>query len=235
MDYLSGFPKHLQPAVDAAIHNAEIELINARKAARGEFWGPTERRAILKWVKSIFFVFADQACQAGREDIWSGPSLRRVLDDYLYKVALTAEYKSPSSAGAGDHYQKSLASSTTAKIKESDEWAELQGKLKAVAEFRAASAPQAVSSTQPPPPPIATEKTGDTTKFLKRAAWFQERLDDREWDHNTLEQHNGPDHKTNLKILAGRRVTTKVLARLIVGLNAHRTAPKVKYSDIPKT
>jgi hypothetical protein len=84
-----------------------------------------------------------------------------------------------------------------------------------------------------PPKQEPFRHESEDAPFPRRAAWFRERLNERGWDHNTLEQHNGPDHKTNLKILAGRKVIPKVLTKVVMGLNSHRDAPRIKYSSIP--
>lgn len=68
-----------------------------------------------------------------------------------------------------------------------------------------------------PEPEVTDSVTANPPKLLNawsfpnRAAWLQRKLADRQWDHNTLEGHNGPDHKTTLKVLAGKKVIGKVL------------------------
>lgn len=84
MDYPEDFPKDLQPPVDAAIADAELEV--RRLAKKGMSWDGT----VLVWVARIFFVFAEQACEAGRQGIWTGQTIRKRLDWYLYKLSTHA-------------------------------------------------------------------------------------------------------------------------------------------------
>jgi hypothetical protein len=71
MDYPTDFPKHLQPPVDAAIHKAEAEYLEARKKD-AQLFGARWQAFALERIKTIFFAFGEQACEAGRQNLWSG-------------------------------------------------------------------------------------------------------------------------------------------------------------------
>jgi hypothetical protein len=145
MDYPAGFPKHLQPPVDAAIHDAELDRLKLR--TKPELW----QGVVYLWVKKIFFAFAEQVCQAGMEDIWTGEQMRKELDEYLPKLALRAYYEN-SPPHTGDFpYMKAGSREIVNKIKTSSEWESLQRNLKQVAESRSASPASRDTDDRTPP------------------------------------------------------------------------------------
>ena len=72
MDYPDDFPEHLKHAVEAAIADAEIEFIDAKQKVPPHRFQYEAERLILRYVKAVFFVFAGQAVQAGKEGPWNG-------------------------------------------------------------------------------------------------------------------------------------------------------------------
>ena len=72
----------------------------------------------------------------------------------------------------------------------------------------------------------------DQPRFPRRAAWLQERFDQRAWNRNDPRRQRGPDPKTVDKILRGEAVREDVLEKLANALS--RKHAKVQLLDIPK-
>ncbi|MGD0201099.1 MAG: hypothetical protein ABSD27_10165 [Bryobacteraceae bacterium] len=82
MDYPRDFPEHLKRKVDAAMHAAEIQFIDAKKELPEGHFEAFADRLILRYVETVFFGFATQAVEAGREGIWDGERIRQALEDF---------------------------------------------------------------------------------------------------------------------------------------------------------
>src|SRR5260370_475195 len=83
MDYPTGFPHHLEPPVDAALHEAEEEFLKAKKSSSAD---RDAERLIRPYIYNVFLAFAFQACRAIEEGTWNHEKVRRVLDDWLGKL-----------------------------------------------------------------------------------------------------------------------------------------------------
>jgi len=81
--------------------------------------------------------------------------------------------------------------------------------------------------------PPKDEKHSHEIQFPRRAAFLQDCLTERNWDRNTLEAHNGPDHKTTKRILDGKKVHERSLRKLAIALSTHPKAKQVRFRDIP--
>lgn len=127
MDYPNSFPRYLQPPVDAAI--AEAELLRIKLKTKPEMW----QGMVFLYVKTIFFAFAEQACQAGRDDIWTGETIRKELEAYLRRIAEHAWKELAPNANEGTAEN---ISAIVGSIKDANEWKALQEKLKDVATNR---------------------------------------------------------------------------------------------------
>jgi hypothetical protein len=128
MDYPDGFHKHLQPPVDAAIHKAEVDFIEARDSAGYNFF---EHDAILDWIDTIFWPFSEQACEAGIEELWTGQEIRNALEEYLNRLASYAQLEKSGSGPSDSRIEFYIKH-----IKESSKWLALQRKLAGIASAR---------------------------------------------------------------------------------------------------
>jgi hypothetical protein len=73
------------------------------------------------------------------------------------------------------------------------------------------------------PDPHSVQRSEPTADFPGRAEWARVKLRERGWDHNDPHRHSGPDRKTMLKILAGRRVKEETLDNLVTSLNRKKS------------
>src|SRR5580765_4296554 len=80
MDYPSGFPIDLHPPVDAALHDAEREYIDAKKLTKGQLWEIDP--LIIKYIQKVFKAFALRACRAEELGHWDGPRVRREIEAF---------------------------------------------------------------------------------------------------------------------------------------------------------
>jgi hypothetical protein len=83
MEYPDDFPEHLKRPVDAAIHAAEIAFIDAKQGIAPHRFQYEAERLILRYVEAVFFGFATQVVQAGKEGVWNGERIRRALPEFL--------------------------------------------------------------------------------------------------------------------------------------------------------
>lgn len=79
MDYPSDFPEHLKCKVDAAIAGAEVEYIDAKVRNPNT----SEREILIQYIQTVFFGFANQCVQAGKEGHWSGERIRKAFREFL--------------------------------------------------------------------------------------------------------------------------------------------------------
>jgi hypothetical protein len=79
MDYPADFPSHLQGSVDAIIAAAEIEFIDAKTTQSNTI----NEQMLSKYIEAVFFGFAKQCVQAGREGHWNGERIRKALAEFL--------------------------------------------------------------------------------------------------------------------------------------------------------
>jgi hypothetical protein len=83
-------------------------------------------------------------------------------------------------------------------------------------------------------PVAAVEPPSEEILFVKRAAWFQARLDERKWTVRKLEEKGGPDHRTAKKVLRGEDVQERVLESIACGLSKYKKLPPVVKWEIPR-
>lgn len=136
MEVPSGLPEHLQSPLDAAIHEAEAEFLIGKNS--GAAFMNKWQRWVLLYVKTIFFAYADQACQAGTERLWTGEEIREKMAAYLKSVAHATYFeKVPDEARSHSSLMidDSIAGLVRA-VKVLPGWATLQAKLAEVARAR---------------------------------------------------------------------------------------------------
>ena len=149
MEYPQGFAKHLQPPVDAVIAEADIEFVKAKKRLRFGSFGNYHAvdQLIVKYVKKVFFAFAQQARQAVADGLWSGEQIRSALDDYLHKSVVNAYHQRNTHVGAVLELLESDATRQMEQdIKESNEWLEHQKELATMLKAQAVSDPDQYST-----------------------------------------------------------------------------------------
>src|SRR2546426_12397802 len=103
MEYPSGFPEHLKPAVDEAIHSAEVEFSSVKRTLRGRFVEERDiaENLIKQYIKAVFVGLADQICLVGEEGTWDGARIRYEFHQQLGSIIAEAyRDKHPSQ---GDH------------------------------------------------------------------------------------------------------------------------------------
>ncbi|MBI4464859.1 MAG: hypothetical protein HY647_09170, partial [Acidobacteria bacterium] len=140
MEYPQSFPTHLQPPIEAAIAEADIEFVKAKKRLRSRCYGNEYAvgRLILKFVKKVFFALAGQARQAVAEGLWTGERIRSALDDFLHKLIVEAYHQKNTQDGPLLEILESDATRRMEQeVKESNEWVEHQEQLVAIAKARA--------------------------------------------------------------------------------------------------
>ena len=135
MDYPEGFPENLQPPVDAAIHQAEINIVKLR---RSEDLPENWQGAIWICLSSVFWAFANQICKAGKERLLTGQKMRKILDQYLSDLAVHY-YRELVPVDVDPTETEQAVDAIIQLIKESKEWQNLQQQLKTIAENVAAA------------------------------------------------------------------------------------------------
>jgi hypothetical protein len=136
MEVRSGLPTGLQPPLDAAIHNAEILFLKAKQEPHDLdfYWW---REPTLRCIKLVYFAFGDQACQAGRDNLWTGEQIRENLPKYLEDIVDCYFSEKCKPYISLDPYAPTREKEGFKKaILDSQEWADLQGKLAEVARSR---------------------------------------------------------------------------------------------------
>jgi hypothetical protein len=138
MQYPEGFPLHLQSAVDQALADAEAEFLTAKRRSP-KFPPYTHQHAVEKllqqYIAKVFFVFAQQACRAGAEGLWSGERMRSETDEFLHHLIVAAYYEKSPSTNRLEFFEPDVKQ----KIKESDDWLRYQQTLAAIAQGQAAA------------------------------------------------------------------------------------------------
>ena len=86
MNYPPDFPDAYQPPVDAAMAEAEGDLRIALQGVEGQKGRERVNELASTFVIACVRAFGRQACQAGAAGDWSGPDIRRGVDEYLRLV-----------------------------------------------------------------------------------------------------------------------------------------------------
>ena len=79
MEYPPDFPERLQSKVDEVIAAAEVSFIDA-KAKRSN---AVYEDSLSSYIETVFFGFAQQCVEAGREGYWTGERIRRAFREFL--------------------------------------------------------------------------------------------------------------------------------------------------------
>jgi len=145
MEYPQDFPKHLHGPVDTLITEAEVEFTKAKKRLRSHRYGNEYAvgRLILRFVKKVFFAFAQQAREAVAEGLWTGERMRSAVDEFLHKLVVVAYHQKDARGGSLLELLESDATRRMeGEVKESSEWVEHQEQLAAI--LRSQTAPDFV-------------------------------------------------------------------------------------------
>jgi hypothetical protein len=137
MDYPEDFPEHLKPQVDAVIHAAEIAFIDGKEAIPESRFQYEAERLILQYIETVFFGFATQAVQAGREGVWNGERIRGALPEFMDDLSHRTyfdKHPDPAAYHASERFKATLKK----KSKEWKGWRAIHEGLKQVAELRGA-------------------------------------------------------------------------------------------------
>jgi hypothetical protein len=136
MNYPEDPPERLRTHIEAAIAQAEIDLVKIRKK-----YGLTLENhwqgAIVVWVRTIFFAFGKQACLMVENGVWNSEKARDEIDGYLRMLARTGYLKLAPKSLQLPRTVKEAVDEIMASVTSLDEWAELQGNLKRLAEILA--------------------------------------------------------------------------------------------------
>src|SRR5262249_39921767 len=100
-------------------------------------------------VTDVFFAFADEACDLGREGRWDAERIRNATEAFLHQIAVRAYLDKRAGCGL-EVFERELK----AEIETSDRWKECRQQRLAIA--RGQTAPE-VSNTKPAESPIRWE------------------------------------------------------------------------------
>jgi gp16 family phage-associated protein len=182
MEYPQGFPEHLKPPVDQAIAEAEVEFCKAKLELPKRMSVPVDLnvagsirpdfevgKAIIRYVQKVFFAFAKQAREAGKQQVWNGEKIRKELDEFLrHLIYVTYFEKDPApTRGRYELCEQGL----TELIRNSPEWIKHQQKMASIAK-RISS-----EGRGPNPRKSATRSAGDLTGI--RRTFVQPRLQEK--------------------------------------------------------
>ena len=128
MEYPDGFPDHMQARVDAAIHEAELLIIDKFRD-HPDLW----QGAVFMSAKTVFYAFAEQVCELGSSHIWSGQRMRVEIENYLASVAMHYHDRFvPTDTQIRDKCENQPR--IVQSIKDLPEWRDLQERMKQIAE-----------------------------------------------------------------------------------------------------
>ncbi len=135
MDYPEDFPDDLREHVETAIAQAEIDLVEQRKRLGPRF--ETQWQGILLlWVKTIFFEFAERACDMGRRGDWSAEKIRKETSAYLKKLAAHARSRhAPPSSFTIPYMADQELKKISEAITRFDEWTAFQERVNGTREI----------------------------------------------------------------------------------------------------
>jgi hypothetical protein len=125
MKYAPDFPEHLKRAVDAAIHRAEVDYVDAIAAGVSGY---------VPYIKSILFAFGKQCVLAAKEGLWTGERVRTALDEFLESLSTKVFYDKFTSGKKGEMSIHAFNAEVRKYSKKWDEWREIQDQLKQVFE-----------------------------------------------------------------------------------------------------
>ena len=111
MEYPRDFSEYLKRPVDAATHAAEIAFIDAKQGLAPSQFEYEAERLILRFVETVFFAFAAQAVQAGREGVWNGERIRQALGEFLKSLGHRAyfdKHPTPASHHGSERFMDAL-------------------------------------------------------------------------------------------------------------------------------
>jgi hypothetical protein len=132
MEYPPDFPEHLKRPVDAVIHAAEIAFIDAKQGIAPHRFQYEAERLILRYVEAVFFGFAVQAVQAGKEGVWNGERIRRALPEFLDDLGHNAYFDKHPNPGAY-HASEQFKTTLNNKSKDWKGWRAIHEELRRVA------------------------------------------------------------------------------------------------------
>jgi hypothetical protein len=156
MDYPRDFPEHLKRKVDAAMHAAEIQFIDAKKDFSEERFEVAADRLILRYAETVFFGFATQAVEAGREGVWDGERIRQALDDFLKHIGHRAYFDKHPNPRGSERFTETLSKASKNWVG----WRAIHEGLKQVAEVQATKlqSPTVKISSAPVPSETTTSR-----------------------------------------------------------------------------
>jgi Helix-turn-helix domain len=147
MDYPTGFPEDLKPPIDEALATAELLFFEAK--SKLNFWRAYDAEPLIfAFVKLVFFAFAHQMCRSAEErrEGWNLERVRRELDRWFHRLLIfTWQDKHP----IPEYVDREFMEGSWKKTKNSEEWRELQTKLKKVAEVLQRSPTAAPTASRP--------------------------------------------------------------------------------------
>ncbi len=209
-----------------AVKNEAVKKDKTRKAFD---------ETLLRYIFRVFFVSAGELYNASLELDWPADKVRKRIEQELDSVI--------DEAFNSKHYDREMAmglllkpvfrTRTTDAIRSSDEWCEIQEKLKELAERQAENGTERTPSLIGRLPKVnGGNGKNPEPQFPKRASWLKDRLRERSWNKHDLSRHGGPDHKSAQKILDGFTVREDVLAKVADALS--KKHGKVNVLDIPQ-
>jgi hypothetical protein len=153
LTYPEDFPQRSRAKVELALEQAEVDF-GERNMPNPAFvhLSPAEvakrhidlERRTKQLVADVLFVFAEEACDLGRQGRWSAERIRTTTEDFLHQMAVRAYFDRRAGAGCG---REVFESELKAEIETSGRWKEYRQQRLAIAKGQAAT-PQA-SNTQP--------------------------------------------------------------------------------------
>jgi len=146
MEYPKDFPERLKHAVEAAISQAEINFTKQARNFRG-YWHPEEgEQWMYEYVHEVFAAFADKACCAFEEGIWSGEVTRNALDIFRESIinhVFVGKHPNPTD----DSLRSKFRHHASRSLWISEKWFAIQAELKRISEAQELqNAPRQTSS-----------------------------------------------------------------------------------------
>ena len=246
MEYPKEFSIEAQATVEQERILANDDFAVARDSLRSNPYGTELPNLIRRYVIRVVLAFAKEACNIGRNRIWTVAQVESKVDDFMAAVALDANIEKRFHSNGTpleafwlmDSWSPgTITSAEMHKFRSLPEWKEYQTLLLEVASIQK----MPVSSSHASEGPVGIklkqlrEEAGLTKRptFPLRAQWIKDRLKERGWDRNDIARSSGPDVKTVQKILDANFVRESGLEKLVVALNHKKFGRAITLLDVP--
>jgi len=209
LEYLRHFPEHLQPSVDAALHEAEGEFLDLRN--QSEYLHGGERTFLFAPILKVFVVYAEQIARAEEEGLWTGEEAREGVEQCLIDIAKYF-YRKYRKGPYDDRSCSDFAySDITPRVRLSKEYRKVQDRLREAARsrvrpLRTAVAPTTVASPEP-------QAASQSEHILTSVAPEKKLRQFKEPNHDLLKNQDATLNRKNAADALG--VTARTLDRWV--------------------